>query len=146
MPLSALLNNTAAHADLATSCPELKGTFDLDALLDRCMADAGLATKLLERFGARLPKSVAEIKRLLTSQDRTEVLKQVHTMKGESGSLSAVGLQQAAGDLETQLREASDLNDPEIARLAAELAAAANLCQERLPQALAALAAAAENV
>jgi HPt (histidine-containing phosphotransfer) domain-containing protein len=145
MPLSALLTNAEPPAGLMSLCPELRSTFDLEALFDRCMSDAGLATKLLERFGARLPKSVAEIEQSLAACDRSEMLRQIHTMKGESGSLSAVGLQEAAGNLETLVRDSADMNDPEIARLVSELAAAANLCRRCLPQALTTLASATND-
>ncbi len=145
MALSALLTNTEPPAGLMSLCPELRGTFDLEALFDRCMSDAGLAIKLLERFGARLPKSIAEIEQSLAAFDRSEVLRQVHTMKGESGSLSAVGLQEAADHLEAQVRDSVDMHDPEIAQRGAKLAAAANLCRRRLPQALATLASATND-
>ena len=74
MPLSALFTNTPTYAGLTSPGPAPNGAFDLDALLDRCMADAGLASKLLERFGARLPKSIADIKQSLAALDRGEVL------------------------------------------------------------------------
>ncbi|MEX2139376.1 MAG: Hpt domain-containing protein [Pirellulales bacterium] len=123
----------------------LNGVFDLDALVDRCMGDASLAAKLLGRFGERLLTSVAEIETSLAAGDRSEVLKQAHTLKGEAGSLSAVRLQQAAAELETRLRNAHDVPDPQVARLAAALSSAADQCRQRLPKALDALSTSANQ-
>jgi HPt (histidine-containing phosphotransfer) domain-containing protein len=103
------------------------------------MGDASLAARLLDRFGERLPITVAEMERSLTAEDRSEVLKQAHTLKGEAGSLSAVRLQQAAAELETCVRNAHETNHPEILRLALALATAADHCRRRLPEAVDAL-------
>ena len=143
--MSALLTTTGPQAEIAASSSDLRSIFDLDALVDRCMGDAGLAARLLDRFGDRLPITVAAANRSLAAQDRSEVLRQAHTLKGEAGSLSAVRLQQAAAELETSVRKAHEMRDPEIVRLAAALATAADQCRQRLPEAVAALSTSTNN-
>lgn len=141
--MSRLLTTTEPQHQSAASSAELSAIFDLSTLLDRCMGDAGLAARLLERFGARLPKAVAEIECSLATQDRSELVKQSHTLKGEAGSLAAVRLQQAAAELETCLRNEPNLPEAEIVRLAAAIATEAEQCRQRLPETLDALSTAA---
>jgi HPt (histidine-containing phosphotransfer) domain-containing protein len=83
---------------------ELEAVCDVAALCDRCMNDKGLALNLLERFGTRLDGTVQEIGRLLAEERTADTLKKVHTLKGEAGSLAAIGVQAAATDLEKCLR------------------------------------------
>ena len=123
----------------------LSSIFDLEALIDRCMGDAELAIKLLNRFGERLSTSVAEIKQTLIGDDRSGALKLAHSLKGEAGSLAAFRVQEAAAALEDGLRTASDLKHPEIVRLTAALAAATDECGQHLPEAVEALSTSANH-
>jgi HPt (histidine-containing phosphotransfer) domain-containing protein len=118
---------------------DLISVFDLEMLLDRCMGEAALAVKLLGRFTERLPASISEINKTLAAGDRSETLKHVHTLKGEAGSLAAVRVQKSATALETCVRDATDLNHPDIVALTAALAAAADQCRQRVAEAIDAL-------
>ena len=138
--MSLVLTTTEPEHDSAVSSSDLCCIFDLDALVDRCMGDAVLAAKLLDRFGERLSTTVAELERSLAAGNRTEVLRQAHTLKGEAGSLAAVRLQQSAAELETYMRDAHDTKDPQILRLATSITTAADQCRQRLPETLVALA------
>jgi two-component system, sensor histidine kinase and response regulator len=139
------LSTSTEPKNSSTATPELNGAFDLAALVDRCMGDAGLAARLLGRFGERLSTSVGEIQNSVNAGDRSEVLKQAHTLKGEAGSLAAVRLQESAAQLEACVRKAHDMKDPEIVRLTVALAAAAEQCRQRLPKAVDSLSTSANS-
>jgi HPt (histidine-containing phosphotransfer) domain-containing protein len=143
MSVSTTTTNPQNASTAKTS--ELNGIYDLDALVDRCMGDASLAAKLLDRFGERLPITVAEVERALAAGDRSELLRQAHTLKGEAGSLAAVRLQKAAAELEACVRDVQDLKDPQIVSLGRALTAAANQCRQRWPHAIDALTTSANH-
>src|SRR4051812_15852918 len=96
------------NTDLQTAAPcqsvEAKSICDLSMLLERCMGDAALASKLLKRFECRLPKVAADIERCVAEQNWPEATQLAHSLKGEAGSLVADRLHHTAGDLETSLR------------------------------------------
>jgi HPt (histidine-containing phosphotransfer) domain-containing protein len=129
----------------AGSCSDLNSIFDQEALLDRCMGDAELAARLLNRFGERLSTSIAEIKQALTAGDRSLALKLAHALKGEAGSLAALRVQQSAAAFEAGVHTASELTHPEIVRLTAALVAAADECVQRLQEAIEALSTSANH-
>src|SRR5947199_5837207 len=79
--------------------------FDAPSFLERCMGDAASAISLLSTFGNRLPLAISDIgEHLADLRDVGEVARKVHTLKGNAGNLSAVGLYHAAARLEDVLR------------------------------------------
>lgn len=139
--------STAPESQTASkfNTTDLNGVYDLEALVDRCMGDADLAAKLLDRFGQRLSTTVGEIQQSVNAGERSAVLTQTHTLKGEAGSLAAVRLQEAASELEACVRKAHNRQDAEIFRLTVALTAAAEQCRQRLPRAVEALAMSAKH-
>jgi HPt (histidine-containing phosphotransfer) domain-containing protein len=143
--MSRISNTADRQTRAAGSYSDLASTFDLESLLERCMGDAELATRLLNRFGQRLSTSVGEIEQALGGGDRSEALKLAHTLKGESGSLAASRVHRAAAALEDGIHNATDLKHPEIVRLIAALAVAADECEQCLTEAIDALSTSANH-
>jgi HPt (histidine-containing phosphotransfer) domain-containing protein len=78
---------------------------NVESLLERCVGDVGAAVALLGMFFDRLPQAIAEISaELADCQARAQVLRKVHTLKGNAGNLSADRLYQATSRLESALR------------------------------------------
>src|SRR5688500_12918619 len=63
------------------TCPS--AAFDLAALLRRSMNDRSLAAMLIEKFTARLGRTVEEIHQLVAAGDWPAAGAKVHTLKGE---------------------------------------------------------------
>ena len=70
------------------------------------MDDREFAAALVKKFTTRLPDAVREIEWSLAECDWASATAKAHTLKGEAGSLAAVALQAAAGQLEESLRSA----------------------------------------
>jgi len=80
---------------------------DTEKALGHLMQDGGLYRRLLVRFmeeRAELPQQLA---RAWQAGDAETTLTQVHSLKSLAGSLGMTALEQAAADLERQLREGS---------------------------------------
>ena len=92
-----------ATDSLATGASPMEA-FELAALLRRCMDDHSLAAGLVDTFTSRLTSMVKTIECLLAETNWSLAAAKVHELKGEAGSLGAIGLQAAAGVLEECLR------------------------------------------
>jgi two-component system, sensor histidine kinase and response regulator len=138
--MSANPSTTSAPGDTSTvSAIGDREHIDLRTLVERCMGDASLAGRLLERFRDRLPGAVAEIERCLDEANWTEASKRAHSLKGEAGSLAAHELHRAAAALEKHLKSDPTTNDRETERLAGALRVAADETLGALPRLLDAL-------
>jgi len=116
--------------------------FDLPALVRRAMDNRQLAAELVEKFTARLPQSVDDIRRLLASCDLPAAAAKVHTLKGEAGSLAATQLHAAAARLEQCLRAG---RQQEAAGPLRDVQASASECLAACELALSQLAAEADG-
>jgi signal transduction histidine kinase/DNA-binding response OmpR family regulator/HPt (histidine-containing phosphotransfer) domain-containing protein len=88
-------------ADVARDAPAV---FDKQALLDRVMGDEELARELVEVFLEDTPQQLDTLRDALLAGDAAIVRRQAHTIKGSAGNVSAIGLQQAALQLEQACR------------------------------------------
>jgi HPt (histidine-containing phosphotransfer) domain-containing protein len=84
------------HAAAASSSEVL----DLEGLRNRCMGNLDLVQRVLDKFQQRLPEELAELERMLELNDAEQVARVAHRIRGNSASVSAQGLQQAAAEIE----------------------------------------------
>lgn len=143
MPLSTLM--AAASQTFGAAAINVRDVCHIATLVDRCLGDTALAARLWKRFDERLPKNVAQIEAALADDDREEVQKRVHSLKGEAASLAAIRLQQAAAELESYLKSNEPDVDSNIARATFALRTAAERCRECVPLILDALAASTDT-
>jgi len=73
---------------------------DLQGLCDRCMGNLDLVQRVLDKFEQRLPEELAELERVLELGDAAKIALVAHRIKGSSSNVSAVGLHQAAAEIE----------------------------------------------
>ena len=86
--------------------PHLSG-IDLKTALARCAGDRTLLLEILEYFSATYDQVGPELQTALGCGDRKRAQFLVHALKGAAGSISAIKLWQAAGQLEKVLRSDS---------------------------------------
>ncbi len=91
-----------------TSLCEKSNAFDLAPLLSRCMGNRELAIRLLNTFAASLPKDLQSIQGLSDENQYEQVAKIAHRLKGSSANLGAVGVYEAATQLEKQAKSPND--------------------------------------
>ena len=102
---------------------ELTGSiFDWDGLLDRLMGDEDLATEIIGDFLKQIPDYVIAVKNALKNKDLPLVQREAHIIKGASGNIGALTLQEIAEQIEVA-GEAKDLDKAEslVARLDKQL-------------------------
>lgn len=98
----------SAPAALAELPPALKGTgLDLNKGLYHLGGRAALYLDLINRFVANYNGVSGVVRSQLAAGRRDEVLRQIHPLKGLSGSLGAIALQKAVAALDDALRENS---------------------------------------
>lgn len=71
-------------------------TFDRAALLERLMDDESLAKEILEAFLEDIPNQIAALKDAVSKGDPSLVQRQGHSIKGASGNIGALALQEIA--------------------------------------------------
>ena len=86
----------AATAPAVLSSPPI----DITAALERLEGDRGLLEELAQLFKDECPCALEEIRGAIAAGDAPLLTRLAHTLKGSSGSLSAVPLSQAAAKLE----------------------------------------------
>ena len=64
------------------------------------MGNIQLAQRALGKFQQRMPQEITDLEKALELQDTDQIACIAHRLKGTSASISAIGLQQAAGELE----------------------------------------------
>ena len=77
---------------------------EFESLVDRCMGNLEFAERVLEMFQEQFPQQVAELERLLETEDVERLANVAHRMKGNSANVSAPGLHQIVAKIEDLCR------------------------------------------
>jgi signal transduction histidine kinase/AmiR/NasT family two-component response regulator/HPt (histidine-containing phosphotransfer) domain-containing protein len=119
-PAPALGADASAGADLASSGPS---AVDQERLLDRCLGDWTLLSRLAEKFESRSQKTWDQLHAGIVAGDAPEVARLAHAMKGAAANLSANRVAQLAEQIES-LGQVADLGSAErvLSQLKQELA------------------------
>lgn len=84
--------------------PEQSGCMDFNAGLAMLNGNINRYLQLLELFKSSNENAALDIKGLLDKGDYDSALRLLHTLKGVSGNIGAVGVQHAAADFESYLK------------------------------------------
>jgi HPt (histidine-containing phosphotransfer) domain-containing protein len=103
--------NTAKAAPVEVSGPEIRGPIDLDFLARQTLGDEGLEQEVLRLFDQM---SHAYFERLETSTNVSDLLRNLHTLRGAAAGVGAFALAELARVAETELREGSPVNPERI--------------------------------
>lgn len=74
--------------------------FDWDGLLYRLMGDEELAKEIIGDFMKDIPNNLNALKEALNKEDVLLIKKEAHLMKGASGNIGAVAMQEIAEQIE----------------------------------------------
>jgi CheY-like chemotaxis protein/HPt (histidine-containing phosphotransfer) domain-containing protein len=77
----------------------------MDTALKRLSGNAELLTKIIIDFCDEYADSGQKLKELITTGDRDQALRLAHTIKGVSGNISALELQQASQEVELVIKQ-----------------------------------------
>jgi HPt (histidine-containing phosphotransfer) domain-containing protein len=115
-----------------TASPVADSPVDVPALLNRCMGNAELVAKVLERFESQARITLEKLQSSVAEADCDSFARLAHTLKGSAANLSAEGVREAAWQLEDmgrqrQLQHAKS----QLIRLQEQI----DLCLQYLPQA-----------
>jgi HPt (histidine-containing phosphotransfer) domain-containing protein len=75
--------------------------FDWNGLLHRLMGDEDLAKEIIEDFLKQIPENLFAVKNALNKKDLQLIKREGHTIKGASGNVGALTLQEIGGQIET---------------------------------------------
>ena len=103
--------NTAKAAPVEVSKPEIRGPIDLDFLARQTLGDEGLEEEVLRLFDEM---SHAYFERLETSTSVSDLLRNLHTLRGAAAGVGAFALAELARVAETELREGGPVNPERI--------------------------------
>lgn len=82
--------------------------FDWDGLINRLMGDEDLAKEIIDDFLKQIPENLFAVKEALNNKDLVLVQREAHIIKGASGNVGALALQEVAEQIEIA-SEAKDL-------------------------------------
>ncbi len=116
---------------------------DATTVLARCLNDAKVVEKLLAKFSAQAPITVAQLRQAAVGADAGQIVRLAHSLKGASASVSAEKLRDLATRVE-QAGKAGDSTD-EIAALIGQMEVSVKECVAFIPQAVERARAAAGN-
>lgn len=104
--------------------PEMPG-LDTQAGLRRVLGKKPFYLSLLRKFAAGQGRAVLDLRQALAAQDRETAERMAHTLKGVTGSLGLVLLQQQAEAMQHAIHrgESAALLEPALAQLQTDLAA-----------------------
>lgn len=85
-----------------------QSTFDWDGLLHRLMGDEDLAKEIIGDFLEQIPDRLYAVKKALNNKNLLLVQREAHIIKGASGNVGALTLQEIAQQIEIA-SEAKDL-------------------------------------
>lgn len=85
-----------------------QSTFDWDGLLHRLMGDEDLAKEIIGDFIEQIPDRLHAVKKALNNQNLLLIHREAHIIKGASGNVGALTLQEIAQQIEIA-SEAKDL-------------------------------------
>jgi len=74
--------------------------FDWDGLLHRLMGDEDLAKEIIDDFLKQIPDNLFAVKKALNKEDLLLVKREAHIIKGASGNVGALALQEIAEQIE----------------------------------------------
>jgi HPt (histidine-containing phosphotransfer) domain-containing protein len=103
--------NTAKAAPVEVFKPEIRGPIDLDFLARQTLGDEGLEQEVLRLFDQM---SHAYFERLETSTNVSDLLRNLHTLRGAAAGVGAFALAELARVAEAELREGSPVNPERI--------------------------------
>ncbi len=130
--------NETAHAnetvesttDTASPETDQPPPFDGEALLARCMNDAGFVTTILTKFESDAASLLEQVDQTMSGGDHEMISRVAHTIKGSAASMSAEALRSIAAELET-LAKVADVEGAQ--RAADELRRQLTRCIEFVP-------------
>jgi CheY-like chemotaxis protein/HPt (histidine-containing phosphotransfer) domain-containing protein len=94
-------DNAAAWQDRTKGKPsEEASVFDRTALLNRVAGNEDICQEIIGIFLQDVPRQIESLENTINKKDPALVNRQAHTLKGASGNVSAVSLQDAAMQLE----------------------------------------------
>jgi len=91
---SSTINENVASSGLTDSI------FDWDGLLHRLMGDEDLAKEIIDDFLKQIPDNIFAVKKALNKKDLLLVQREAHIIKGASGNVGALTLQETAEQIE----------------------------------------------
>lgn len=74
--------------------------FDWDGLLHRLMGDEDLAKEIIDDFLKQIPDNLFAVKKALNDEDLLLLQREAHIIKGASGNVGALTLQEIAEQIE----------------------------------------------
>ncbi len=74
--------------------------FDWDGLLHRLMGDEDLAKEIIDDFLKQIPDNLFAVKKALNDEDLPLLQREAHIIKGASGNVGALNLQEIAEQIE----------------------------------------------
>jgi two-component system, sensor histidine kinase and response regulator len=74
--------------------------FDWDGLLHRLMGDEDLAKEIIDDFLKQIPDNLFAVKKALNEEDLPLLQREAHIIKGASGNVGALTLQEIAEQIE----------------------------------------------
>ena len=96
---TSITNEDSIHSELTDSI------FDWKGLLHRLMGDEDLAKEIISDFMKQIPFNFTAIKDALNKQDLSLVKREAHIIKGASGNVGALTLQEIAKLIEAACEE-----------------------------------------
>ena len=85
---------------------------DYDSLLQRCVGNAGVMEKILNKFQEQVQQDMDKLTSSVRAADAEQITLLAHALKGAAGNLSAESLREVAAQLE-QLGRSGDLEQAE---------------------------------
>jgi len=79
--------------------------FDWDGLLHRLMGDEDLAIEIIDDFLKQMPDKLFAVKKALDNEDLPLVQREAHIIKGASGNVGALTMQEIAEQIEIAGKE-----------------------------------------
>ncbi|MGN6367677.1 MAG: response regulator [Phycisphaerae bacterium] len=107
--------------------------FDVMSAFDRCMSDAGVVGRVLQKFKEHAPMTLAELQKKVEARDAAETKRLAHGMKGAAANISAEKLREIALELEKLGHEAQLSAATEVVK---QLDAELKRCIEFIPEAM----------
>ncbi|HUO07555.1 MAG TPA: response regulator [Phycisphaerae bacterium] len=107
--------------------------FDVLSAFDRCMSDANVVGRVLDKFKEHAPMTLAELRKVVGAKDAAETKRLAHGMKGAAANISAEKLRSLSLELE-KLGHESQLSAAE--ELVKQIDAELKRCIEFIPEAM----------
>jgi HPt (histidine-containing phosphotransfer) domain-containing protein len=121
--------NAAKAAPLEAPSSEIRGPIDLDFLGRQTLGDSGLEQEVLRLFDEM---SQTYFHRLETSTNVSDLVRNLHTLRGAAAGVGAFGLANLARVAEVELREGAAVNPERIDDLAMAVQEVSAFITERL--------------